>query len=240
MDDTLDFEKAVFKTTTGKTVLFRDFKKASDRFRSLFNNSKIYIYDERDFFSKIGGTYGGSLIVFIACPEAMYSQAMIIDKFRVLLFVQSGFEKNLKAEKGYIFADLRGLARYYSKSETLNTLYCAYAVDEDKMFFKPLIWMLNYYQAIKSKMPAIENEKGRKYYPIRIDPKVREEIVTVHGRRTAGSEFFLGEHHVAKIKCDKMIITEEEMTKFLNEHNCYPDSWKLNFKLAINLLKELT
>jgi hypothetical protein len=228
----------ILKTSNGDYVSHDDFTKALDKFRSFLDESKTYYLEEEGFFERVslGGQMYGTVgfLIFFACPEALYREEMLVDRFRILFTFQSSLNRNPKAEDGYIIADLKNLTAYYTRKEALNTIYCAYIADEDKFIYKPLSLMLAYFRAIKKRIPTIEEDRGYKKFPIRVNPKANPDL----GKSWNGI-MRIGSAQVAQMKSGNMIITESDMKKFLLEHNCYPDSWRLNFKVATNLLKEL-
>lgn len=174
-----------------------------------------------------------------------------IEKFNILFSPQISFMKIRKPPHKYIFAYLSKIESEYSMQEALNTLYCAYSLEEDVMVFKPLIWMLNYYKAIMKKVGSNPVKGTNKVHSIRINPEPKKQkdleknqyssaSVIISARSyPEGYGYSIGIQNIVLIYYkDLYIITENEIVNFFNQHNSYPESWKLKFKVATNLLTE--
>jgi hypothetical protein len=128
-------------------------------------------------------------------------------------------------------------------------------LEEDVMMFKPMSFLLKYCSVSDINRTLANKRKGYvKEHYVRVDPKPKEPIKTEivnfgdKGGKAAVTAkpikkeppfaFHLGFPHnsFVIVHNEATIIKEEEMSDFLGKSNCYPDAWKLKFKVAKNIL----
>jgi len=207
-----------------------------NRFENFLSKNKLCYFRNKGILSRNSNSKIISERVYSIFVSTNSSTS--IEKFNILLSTQKSFLKSEKAPRGYIFEYLDYMQFSYSRQESMNTLYCVHSLKEDVMLFKPLIWMLNYYEAVKK---SGVYKKNNEEYAIRIDAKIKEDEKRDRKDKTSSGHYVYYVGLIDKTVIEHkelLIITEKEMNDFFKDHNSYQDAWKLKFKLAINLLAE--
>ena len=228
---------------TRQDITLEEKKSSSNRFKNFLDKNKLCYFKGVGILAKNNKMVSPELYsIFVSVGIGNY-----VEKFNILFSIQKGFCKSEKAPRGYIFERLAYIQSAYSRQEAMNTLYCVHSVDDNVMLFKPLIWMLNYYNEVK-KSNTEDRIKNNREYAIRIDPKERKEgtrdhLISCREREkhatTGNYNYHVGlQRQVSIDHKEQLIITEKEMGDFFKQHNSYLDTWKLKFKVAINLLTE--
>jgi len=235
---------------SGESILIEEYRKAQARFYKMLDDCKLYYYKENGILARPGYGYYTPRISVLLSVNAVTDTGIKLTKIYLVFSPQTSFHKNTKSKKGYILANLNSLHSSFSMREAMNSIFCTYCIDEDKFLFKPVIWLLRYYEVLSPVARSNRDKKPyAKYQFIRVEPKAKPPDPRHPGSGALQPwqaytppgppyHFFFENRTDGITHKEKMLFTEAEFTKFLNEHNSYPDMMKLKFRLAMNLLTE--
>lgn len=239
-------------------VKYGNLKRAESFFEEFLRKERVCFLKENEFssrtltesFSEIYSLYTVFLSSSDESPE----------KLNIVLSSQESFGE-VGTFSGYIMASLGTIDDALSKSDITNSLFCAFSEKENKLIFKPIVYMMKYWN-------SIELHAKRRPYPIRIDPATKEELeINRASRVDAGLKvnpckevapspykrskekingfysFVLSYNSKLFNKLEILhkkifVIMQNEMKTFLSKYNNYPSMWKLKFKTTKNILGE--
>lgn len=237
-------------------ISYGNLEKAESFFEEFLRKEQICFLKENEFSSRtltesFSGIYSLYTVFLGSGDESP-------EKLNIVLSSQESFGE-AGTFSGYIMASLGAIDNALSKSDITNSLFCAFSEKENKLIFKPIVYMMKYWNSIKL------HDKCRPY-PIRIDPATKEELeINRASRVDAGLKvnpckevtpykrskekingfysFVLGYSGKLFNKLEILhkklfVIMQNEMKVFLNKYNNYPSMWKLKFKTTKNILGE--
>lgn len=191
--------------------------------------------------------------IFFPPNSPMYGSPQFHNKIKLFFKAQRNFYKKKPDSVGYL--ELRkNQFNNISKPDVGSALFCCYSQQEDDFAIKPLASIRGYLSALERHMPkGLVEKRQRNKFLIRLTPLITKKIRAMeqsgeaggysgkYPKRnadgtlslivagTGGAEFSIT--HKAYY-----LVTRDEFAAYLEQHNNYPEGWKLKFKLIRNLL----